>query len=101
MKELMLVHQLGLCGMGNEADLDLVVNLPQKLNEPEEERPGQVLFHGSHASRHIHHGENHRIRLIFHIPFQGPVPQILTEKGKERLPFVGEISLSENPLGIE
>ncbi len=82
--------------MSDEANLNLLVGLFEKLHQPKEEGTSQILLHGSHASGDIHHGEDDSIRLKFHIPFQCPIPQVFREKGNERFGFLRETALPED-----
>ena len=79
-EELVLVHQLGLGGVGDEPDLHVLVDLPQELHHPEEERAGKVLLRGPHGAGDVHHGEDDCVGLVVHVNLDRPVAEVV---GKE------------------
>ncbi|MNI97989.1 hypothetical protein D3C73_1567440 [compost metagenome] len=53
-----LVDLFGICGVGQEADLHIVVFGPQKPGHPEKEAAGHVLLESTHGAGGIHHRQH-------------------------------------------
>jgi len=69
MEKFMFIHESGFRRMGDEAYLDMVVDLPEKFHDQKKKDLARYFFM-SHASGDIHHGEDHCVRLMLHIFFE-------------------------------